>query len=57
MEEFEQKLQQLQQELENHNTHLDAVYCCPHGREDICKCKEPLTGMIDQARTEFDIDM
>ncbi|NLH30880.1 MAG: HAD-IIIA family hydrolase [Firmicutes bacterium] len=57
MEEFEQKLQQLQQELENHNTHLDAVYCCPHGREDNCKCKEPLTGMIDQARTEFDIDM
>ncbi len=35
---------------------MDAVYCCPHTSEDKCNCKKPLTGMIDKAKKEFEID-
>jgi len=57
IEEFETKLQCLQEELENHNAYFDAVYCCPHMSKDKCNCKKPLTGMIDKAKDEFEIDM
>lgn len=57
MEEFENKLQRLKEELEKHNAHFDAVYCCPHMSKDKCNCKKPLTGMIDKAKDEFEIDM
>jgi histidinol-phosphate phosphatase family protein len=57
MEEYEIKLQRLKVELASHNAHFDAVYCCPHMREDKCICKKPLTGMIDKAKKEFEIDM
>jgi D-glycero-D-manno-heptose 1,7-bisphosphate phosphatase len=57
MEEFEDGLQYLNEELTNHNAHFDAVYCCPHMNKDKCNCKKPLTGMVDKAKDEFEIDM
>lgn len=43
---------------------VDAVYFCPHYEKGKvaeysikCDCRKPLTGMIDQARRDFDIDM
>ena len=55
--EYEVKLQQLKDELANHDAHFDAVYCCPHTRADDCDCKKPKTGMINQALQEFNIDV
>ncbi|MCL2816356.1 MAG: HAD-IIIA family hydrolase [Oscillospiraceae bacterium] len=54
-EEYEKKLQQLKNELSNNNAHFDAVYCCPHSREDNCDCKKPKTGLINSAKNDFDI--
>lgn len=56
LEEYDAKLWLLEQELAEQGAHLDAVYMCPHGREDRCACKKPATGMIEAARRDFDID-
>ena len=57
MAEYENRLQQLNEELLQNNAHFDAVYCCPHRRSDSCSCKKPKTGLIDAARANFDIDI
>jgi D-glycero-D-manno-heptose 1,7-bisphosphate phosphatase len=36
---------------------LDAFYFCPHLPCDGCDCRKPLTGMVEAAMTEFDIDI
>ncbi len=57
MDEYQIKLQSLKDELFLHHAYLDAVFCCPHSTSDNCKCKKPLTGMIDMAKREIDINM
>lgn len=57
MDEYLQKLEQLKDELVVHNAHFDEVYCCPHTDKDNCKCKKPLTGMIEAATNDFPIDI
>ena len=57
MEEYLKKLEELKVELKVHNAYFDEVYCCPHTEKDKCKCKKPLTGMIDKAKIDFPIDI
>lgn len=57
MEEYLSKVQMLQDQLTNKEVCLDAVYCCPHSHRDQCNCKKPLTGMIEKAKEQFDLDM
>ncbi|PNT94058.1 hypothetical protein CDQ83_11420 [Clostridium thermosuccinogenes] len=56
-DEYNEKLNSLKEELKNHNAYFDAAYCCPHTNSDNCNCKKPLTGMIDAACKEFEIDV
>jgi len=56
-EEYEEKLQQLKDELLDSNAYFDAVFCCPHTDTDNCLCKKPKAGMIESALKEFDIDI
>jgi len=56
-EEYEEKLTHLKNELSNNNAHFDAIYCCPHTKEDNCDCKKPKTGLIDSAKKDFGIDI
>ena len=56
MEDYSKHLERIKNELKYNNAHFDAVYCCPHSREDKCACKKPATGMIDAAKAEFEID-
>lgn len=56
LEQYHEKLRLLREELASHGARLDAVYMCPHSRKDRCACKKPATGMVDQARRDFDID-
>jgi D-glycero-D-manno-heptose 1,7-bisphosphate phosphatase len=48
-------------ELAKAGARIDGFYHCPHHPEagDVrdCPCRKPKTGMIDQARADFDIDM
>lgn len=36
---------------------IDAVYCCPHTKEDNCSCRKPLPGLILQALKDFELDI
>ncbi|MFP4458047.1 MAG: D-glycero-alpha-D-manno-heptose-1,7-bisphosphate 7-phosphatase [Candidatus Zixiibacteriota bacterium] len=49
--------------LERHDVEIQAIYFCPYHRDGIIEkyrkdadCRKPKTGMIDQAKNEFDID-
>ncbi len=42
----------LQAELAKHGAKVDAFYFCPHDKKQ-CQCRKPLSGMFEQARTEF----
>jgi D-glycero-D-manno-heptose 1,7-bisphosphate phosphatase len=56
--------EQLRRKLENDSARLDAIYYCAHHpslgeppyRLD-CDCRKPKTGLIDQARADFEIDL
>lgn len=56
MSDFNNRVEALKEELSKENAHIDAVYCCPHGRNDNCQCKKPLTGLLLQAQSKFNID-
>ena len=54
----------LKTSLKEKGAHLDGIYYCPHyPGGDLtefcyeCGCRKPKTGLIDQARKAFDIDM
>ncbi len=47
----------MQAELELAGAHIDAVYFCPHTKEQACNCRKPNPGMIDRAVKEFNIDL
>ncbi|MGI6610082.1 MAG: D-glycero-alpha-D-manno-heptose-1,7-bisphosphate 7-phosphatase [Limnochordia bacterium] len=53
--EYEQRMRDIRSSLARRGAYFDAVYCCPHDKDDGCKCKKPLPGMIDQAAQEFSI--
>lgn len=36
---------------------FDRIYFCPHSPELNCECRKPKIGMINQALSEFDIDL
>src|SRR5277367_4501637 len=42
----------LRSELERQGATLDAIYYCPHGRDE-CDCRKPQTGMIESAFSDF----
>ncbi|WP_082235729.1 HAD-IIIA family hydrolase [Halobacillus massiliensis] len=36
---------------------MDDVYLCPHSPEEGCACRKPQTGMIDQARKDYHLNL
>ena len=56
-EEYEKELTCLKNQLANSDARFDAIYCCPHVREDNCDCKKPKAGLIDSAKKDFDISI
>lgn len=36
---------------------IDRIYFCPHKPEVNCNCRKPETGMIEEAKKDFNIDM
>jgi len=37
--------------------HIDAIFYCPHGPDDNCSCRKPKTGMFDEIKQRFAIDL
>lgn len=61
---FEAIKQKMRDELKKHNTYVDAEYYClhhPHAKiekyREICNCRKPKPGMIQQAAGEHNIDV
>jgi D-glycero-D-manno-heptose 1,7-bisphosphate phosphatase len=46
--------QHMQQQLAESSAHLDAIYYCPHDRDE-CDCRKPKTGMLRTAFQDFPI--
>jgi D-glycero-D-manno-heptose 1,7-bisphosphate phosphatase len=43
--------------LANGGVSIDAWLYCPHSPDDTCDCRKPATGLIDQARSIFQINI
>jgi histidinol-phosphate phosphatase family protein len=49
--------QRLQERLGAAGAVIDAIYYCPHHPDAQCACRKPESGMIEQARVRFAIDL
>jgi len=54
---FDEKIDILHKKLAENGAYLDAVYYCPHVKEDNCACKKPLAGLIEKATKDHNIDL
>lgn len=41
----------------HHGGSIDAVYVCPHGWDEGCRCRKPKPGMLFQAQRDFNLDL
>ena len=44
-------------QAEHEDARLDAIYYCPHGPSEGCRCRKPLPGLFLQAAAELAIDL
>ena len=44
-------------ELAAAGAHVDAIYYCPHVRDDGCACRKPLPGMLERAAREHHLEI
>jgi len=45
--------QRLREMLADEGLALDAIYDCPHGPTDNCRCRKPAPGLIEDAMADF----
>ncbi len=48
--------QRMMQQLAAVGGRIDAVFICPHGPEDQCRCRKPLPGLMHQIAERYGID-
>lgn len=41
--------------VEDAGGQLGAIFYCPHGPDDHCKCRKPLPGLLDAIEAEFNV--
>jgi len=41
--------------LKKYDTYIDGIYFCPHTPTENCDCRKPKTGLLFQAKKDFDI--
>jgi D-glycero-D-manno-heptose 1,7-bisphosphate phosphatase len=44
-------------ELASGGAWIDAIYFCPHRKEDACECRKPNPGLLERASREHGLDM
>ena len=49
--------EKLQSVLKTEGAWLDAIFVCPHHPEEHCRCRKPNPGLLDQAATQFGLDL
>ncbi|ABK44064.1 D-alpha,beta-D-heptose 1,7-bisphosphate phosphatase [Magnetococcus marinus MC-1] len=48
--------QRLEQRLAQQGAHIDAIFYCPHDKQENCTCRKPKPGMLLQAQAQFGFD-
>ena len=43
--------------LAQHGGRIDAIYFCPHGPDDGCECRKPLSGLFRRIGIDFRVDL
>ena len=43
--------------MEKNSCEITKIYYCPHHPDELCNCRKPNTGMIEQAIKDFKIDL
>jgi histidinol-phosphate phosphatase family protein len=43
--------------LKENSCRIAKIYYCPHHPDELCRCRKPNTGMIEQAIKDFKIDL
>jgi D-glycero-D-manno-heptose 1,7-bisphosphate phosphatase len=56
-EDVQQIHNNLNKELKENDTNIDAFYFCSHDYIDNCNCRKPKTGMVLRAVKDFNIDV
>ena len=44
----------MRRELAQVGGHLDAIFICPHGPQDGCRCRKPLPGLFEDIAQRYD---
>lgn len=47
----------MKDELGAGGAHVDGIYYCPHIRDNNCKCRKPLPGMLERAAMEHNLEL
>lgn len=56
-EDFDKLTKWMLKQFEEKDIKIEGVFLCPHAPNDSCRCRKPETGMIDQAKGLFEIDL
>ncbi len=43
--------------LKRERIKINALYCCPHQKNDNCNCRKPKTYFLEKAQKEFSLDL
>ncbi|MDO7253837.1 D-glycero-alpha-D-manno-heptose-1,7-bisphosphate 7-phosphatase [Helicobacter cappadocius] len=58
LKDFEELTDYMQNELKKKlGFGFDRIYFCPHSPEENCLCRKPKTGMIDEAKKDYNLDL
>ena len=49
--------EKMKAQLAARGAHVDAIYYCPHIRENNCRCRKPLPGMLERAAEEHGLEL
>ncbi|MEX2963984.1 D-glycero-beta-D-manno-heptose 1,7-bisphosphate 7-phosphatase [Microbulbifer sp. TYP-18] len=57
LEDLEAIHAELRARVEDAGGEVAAIFYCPHGPDDGCRCRKPATGMLDAVEAEFDTSL
>ncbi|HKV29070.1 MAG TPA: HAD family hydrolase, partial [Candidatus Acidoferrales bacterium] len=49
--------EKMKEDLAAGGAHVDGIYYCPHIRDNDCRCRKPLPGMLEQAAREHALEL
>lgn len=47
----------MHQALTQYGGYIDAIFFCPHSEKDLCQCRKPHPGLLQQISKRFDIEL